>query len=73
MIEMRQRLRVVDGYQEREREGRVAKGLGKSEDDIETGRRGQKKQAVRMEKTKDDLQKTFNVFKDREQVKCPLV
>lgn len=51
----------------------MAKGLGKSEDDIETGRRGQKKQAVRMEKTKDDLQKTFNVFKDREQVKCPLV
>lgn len=40
----------------------------------ETGRRGQrkKKQAVRLEETKDDLQKAFRIFKDREQVKCPL-
>lgn len=58
---------MVDGYQNH-REGRVTEGLGKSEDYMEEKQveedRGKKKQAVRLEQTKDDLQKAFRVFKE---------
>lgn len=70
MSDLRERKRE-DRWTNDRNEAEVESGRWISEE--REGRVKEKKQAVRLEQTKDDLQKTFNVFKDRQQVKCPLV
>lgn len=57
---------ISESERERER-GKGDGGLGKSVDDMEEKQvlEDKEKQAVRLEQTKDDLQKTFKVFKDK--------